>query len=444
MFLVLSEIFLNIVQHHVLWGPILESDLKRFNAYAFRVRRYYCQWHGAGDDVDISAYVHVLRASRRSYIFPRLLDLDVIEAYKDGANTTKIMFLMSPCLHKFSMSGSSTSTAIVLNSLQITTPHILCLTLRGVAFIDHDVSVICSLSQLQEISIFEDNRFERKSGRWGGEPALFDLSFFSRLSCKKTLRKFSLHWLYIIQSDSSIWTVEFPSLESIDLSITTIGPIADFFCHVMVPGLKELSIGLGSSPFGKLIKSTEAQYWNQFFDVIAVATTTHFKNLKIAGNRSVDFCECWKGVGLTVSGFPDFSNLSLETFSIKWPLCSLGQSDLEKVIHSWPYLSTLALASCWPSELDLMVLVDIAIGLPHLKSLYLSVNKLQCFNQRASLLNHNLQYLFLETFVFVMEFELAQCINQIFPHLKNCIFSYHSDLGWISEDVTSLVQSAEN
>jgi len=206
--------------------------------------------------------------------------------------------------------------------------------------------------------------------------------------------------------------VEFPSLESIDFSITSIGPIADFFCHVMVPGLKELSIGLGSSPFGKLIKSTEAQYWNQFFDVIAIATTTHFKNLKISGNRSVVFCECWEGVGLTVSGFPDFSNLSLETFSIKWPfLCSLGQSDLEKVIHSWPYLSTLALTSCQPSELDLMVLVDIAIGLPHLKSLYLAVNIQQPFNQRAFSLNHNLQYLSLESLVFVMEFELVQCIN---------------------------------
>ena len=154
---VLSPIrdFLNIVQHHVLLGPILESDLKRFNAYAFHVRRYYCQWHGAGDDVDISAYVHVLQASGHLHIFPRLLDLNIIEAYKDGANTTKIMFLVSPCLHKFSMSGSSTSTAIILNSLQITTPHILCLTLRGVAFIDHYVSVICSLSQLQEISIFK-------------------------------------------------------------------------------------------------------------------------------------------------------------------------------------------------------------------------------------------------------------------------------------------------
>ena len=239
--------------------------------------------------------------------------------------------------------------------------------------------------------------------------------------------------------------MEFPSLESIDFSITSIGPIADFFCHVMVPGLKELLIGLGSSPFSKLIKSTEAQYWNQFFDVIVVAMTTHFKNLKISGNRSVVFCECWEGVGLTVSGFPDLSNLSLETFSIKWPfLCSLGQSDLEKVIHSWPYLSTLALTSCCPSELDLMVLVDIAIGLPHLKSLYLAVNIQQPFNQRASLLNHNLQYLSLETLVFIMESELLQCINQIFPHLKNCIFRYCSDLGWISEDVTSLVQSAVN
>ena len=176
----------------------------------------------------------------------------------------------------------------------------------------------------------------------------------------------------------------------------------------MVPGLKELSIGLGSSPFSKLIKSTEAQYWNQFFDVIVVATT-----------------RTWRSVGID-------QLFSMNAGKVLVWQCLAFQIS---VIYPWKpspssgHFCAFLVKVTWRKSF---------IPGPHLKSLYLAVNIQQPFNQRASLLNHNLQYLSLETLVFIMESELVQCINQIFPHLKNCIFCYCSDLG------TSLVQSAVN
>lgn len=300
--------FLIIVQQHAM----LESDLQIFDAYASRVRRFRC--HCREDDINISAYVRVLRVARRSCIFPKLLRLVVCETYRDGANTAKIESLISPCLREFRMFGSSRSTVIILNSLQITTSDISCLTLGGMAFDDHYVSVICLLSQLRELSILKDNRFEAKSRR--DDSSTFDLSFFPRLSCKNSLRRFKLDWPYIdwldVSSDSG--TVEFPSLEFIDFAI--IGPIAEFFRYVMVPGLKGLSIEFGLSP-SKLDKFTEAQCRYHFFDLIKMLD--HLKILEIVRNCSAGTVH---GHG---SGFPYFGNPTSVTFSIKSPFLRSGQ-----------------------------------------------------------------------------------------------------------------------
>jgi hypothetical protein len=182
------------------------------------------------------------------------------------------------------------------------------------AFDDHYVSVICLLSQLRELSILKDNRFEAKSRR--DDSLTFDLSFFPRLSCKNSLRRFKLDWPYIdwldVSSDSG--TVEFPSLEFIDFAIS--GPIAEFFRYVMVPGLKGLSIEFGLSP-SKLDKFTEAQCRYHFFDLIKMLD--HLKILEIVRNCSADTVH---GLG---SGFPYFGNPTFVTFSIKSPFLRSGQ-----------------------------------------------------------------------------------------------------------------------
>ena len=294
-FSVVSQ-FLIVVQQHAM----LESDLQIFDAYASRVRRFRCR----EDDINISAYVRILRVAKRSCIFPKLLHLVVCETYRDGANTAKIESLISPCLREFCMFGSSRSTVIILTSLQITTSDISCLTLGGIAFDDRYVSVICLLSQLQELSILKDNRFEAKSRR--GDSWTFDLSFFPRLSCKNSLRRFKLDWPYINWSDagSDSGTVEFPSLEFIDFAI--IGPIAEFFRYVMVPGLKGLSIEFGLSP-SEFDKFTEAQCRYHFFDLIRMLD--HLKILEIVGNCSAGTVH---SLSLKASGFPNFGNSTLE------------------------------------------------------------------------------------------------------------------------------------
>jgi hypothetical protein len=134
---------------------MLESDLQIFDAYASCVRRFRC--HCREDDINISAYLRILRVTKCSCIFPKLLHLVVCEMYRDEANTAKIESLISPCLREFRMFGSSRSTVIILSSLST---DISCLTLGGISFDDRYVSVICLLSQLQELSILKDNRFK--------------------------------------------------------------------------------------------------------------------------------------------------------------------------------------------------------------------------------------------------------------------------------------------
>ena len=236
--------------------------------------------------------------------------------------------------------------------------------------------------------------------------------------------------------------MDLPSLDSIDFHYTSIGPIAHFFGYVMVPGLQELSIFLSAPPVSEVDRSTEVQDWNKFFSGVGIATSANFKKLKINGIRSDH--ELWEGIGLTVSGFPDLSKLSLESFSTTLPFLScLTRNDLGAIIRSWPYLSTLALSSCRPSKLDLKALVDIAIGLPHLKSLALPVDSQQHFGLTIPSLAHNLQYLSLDISAPMLKFKfkLVQLINRIFPYLKNSTFH---GLGYLSEDVTSLVQSARD
>jgi len=289
---------------------MLDSDLQRFDAYASRVRRFRCQCRGVEDGINIS-YVRVLQVARRSCILPKLLHLVVCETYRDRSNTAKIESLISPCLREFRMFGSSRTTVIILNSLQITTSDISCLTLGSMAFDNRYISAICLLSQLQELSILKDDRFEAKSRL--EDSSTFDLSFFPRLSCKKSLRRFRLDWLHIDWLDASpdSGTVEFPSLEFIDFAI--FGPIAEFFRYIMVPGLKRLSIKLGLSP-SKLdnFKFTEAQCRSHFFDLIS--RLDHLKILEIVGNCSAGTVH---SLSLTVSGFPNFGNPTLEAFSVE-------------------------------------------------------------------------------------------------------------------------------
>jgi hypothetical protein len=154
--------------------------------------------------------------------------------------------------------------------------------------------------------------------------------------------------------------------------------------------------------------------------------------------------EHWEHVGLTVSSLPNFDNLTLETFSVTPPfLCSLGRNDLQKIINSWPSLSTLELSSCRPSELDFTALVDIAVGLPHLEHLEIPLDIRDLSLEGIPLLAHNLQYIDLDTLVPLEDFKvLAQCIDRIFPYLKSCSLYHDDHVRW--QDASSLLFMLQN
>jgi len=428
-----------IAQPRILWGPIPENDLTKFKKYASRVRSY--SYQQVTDDVDISAYIHVLRDSGRLYIFPNLVDLII----SSELEASKIMFLMSPCLRNFSMRGSSTCPVnYIVNSLRITAPNVSHLTL---SITPHDmiscISTVSSLSRLQGI------RFEHKGS---GDIPNFDLTFLPTLSCKKTLRKFTLDGLHVFWSADSLncGTVEFPLLESIDFGLcflTSILPITELFRYTMVPSLKTLLFRLAPSP-SKLIKSTEARSWHQFFDLLGKATTDHFKILQILGHSSYPaekIREHWEHVCLTMSSFPNFHNLNLETFSITPPiLYFLYRTDLQKIINSWPNLSKLELTSCLPSGVDFTTLIDIAVGLPHLKDLDIPFDLQKPLNfEGIPLLAHNLQHIHLGISVPLKVPDiLVQSVDRIFPYLTTLEFYRGDHLE--SHDVSPLLLMMQN
>lgn len=342
------------------------------------------------------------------------------------------------------MRGSSTAPANnIVNSLLITAPNVIHLTLINMPIDWCCIATLRLLPQLQGIS------FEHSGS---GDVPTFDLSIFPSLSCNKTLRKFTLDGLHVIWSADSLkcGTVEFPLLESIDFGrcfLTSIRPITEIFRYTMVVSLKTLLIRFAPSP-PKLVKAVEAPYWHQFFDLLGKATTNHFKILQILRHNSYPaekFREHWEHVCLTVSGFPNFDNLNLETFSITPPvLCYLFRSDLQKIITSWPNLSKLELTSCRPSGLDFTTLIDIAVGLLHLKDLTIPLDVQRLLSlEGIPLLAHNLQRIQLGTLVPLKVSEImVQCVDRLFPHLKHCVF-YHGEQAEL-QDVSSLLRMLQN
>jgi len=157
------------------------------------------------------------------------------------------------------------------------------------------------------------------------------------------------------------------------------------------------------------------------------------------------FREHWEHVCLTVSGFPNFDNLNLETFSITAPvLCYLFRIDLQKIINSWPNLSKLELTSCRSFGLDFTALIDIAVGLPHLKDLSIPLDVSRLLNlEGIPLLAHNLQRVYLGTLVPLKVSEIiVQCVDRLFPYIKHCVF-YHGDRLEL-QDVSSLLRMLQN
>ena len=285
------------------------------------------------------------------------------------------------------------------------------------------MSAICSFPQLQEVVIHGYD--------FGDELSLMD--FFTHTSSNQTLRRFSVYGdMRLVSSNADLGyrTVAFPALELINLHcpLTSINPITTLLRYVAVPSLKSLLVKIKMSSF-ELIEFLEAQCWIQFFNLIGNVTTNCFKTLRISGHRfeEVDASySLWKDVNLTVSKFLNLNKLSLEDFTIGAPILhSLHQNDVQKIINTWPGLRYLHLTSCQPFELGFDVLLDIALGLPSLCRLALSMDLQELPSLEAiPLLAHDLDRLELE--ISSMEpdgiVEVAQCIDKIFPRIASWSF----------------------
>ena len=338
---------------------------------------------------------------------------------------SKIIFLISPLLRDVDIRTESVASSLVpvLNSLETHSPNLAILNISTGLFNAHCMSAICSFPQLQEVVIRGHNS--------GDELSLMD--FFTHTSSNQTLRQFSLFGdmrLVSSNADPGYGTVAFPALESIDLHclLTSINPITTLLCYVALPSLKSLLMMITMSSV-KPIKSIEDQCWIQFFNLIGNVTTNHFKTLQISGHRfeEVDASySLWKDVNLTVSKFLNLDKLSLEDFTIGAPILhSLHHNDVQKIINTWPGLRYFHLTSCRPFKLGFDVLLDIALGLPSLYRLALSMDLQQLPSLEAiPLLAHGLDRLELE--ISSMEpdsiMEFAQCIDKIFPRIDSWSF----------------------
>lgn len=370
----------------------------------------------------------MLRASGQKCLLPNLQHLETMH------NAPEIMFLLSSPLCNFSLKseGPVNATAIA-NSIQTISPHIVSLDLEKVILNPHFLAVLCRFSHLQHLDIDVRASDSQKTP--------FDLSFLLNSSTVSTLRHFHLSGS---EDTEIIWAIDFPNgqlefsaLQSIEVQCAamSMGPFVKLLRCATFPKLESLTITLLTDSV-KPEKTEEAHHWHDFFELLGTVTLKQFKNLKFtsynSGHRSAgDF---WDTVGLSLYTFPKLDRLSLSSFVVTGPfLQDVGQNDIRKIIKTWPQLTDLGLCCSHSTGIDFLSLIDIVLGLPHLRWLKIPIDASHLPNlEEVPLLCHGLNTIHLRMSS-VMDANLfIQYLDRIFPRLAASSFTSGDELD--SED----------
>ena len=314
---------------------------------------------------------------------------------------------MSPRLEVFSCVSwshvSSTSPKTILDSLRKSSPRLHVLKLVLVALDGLSLSPVGAFEQLEELTIHQSP---------DAQIATVNVEFLQNISARQTLRHLELVGnLKIVPFPTPpIFhnPVPFPALEHIELkchltmdSVTMLLRCATFpvlGCLVIYPD------------HDSLLTSDEVGHWHQFFNAIGNATTKRFHTLRVGSIAARS----------TLSSLPNLSSLSLTTF--RATISSLHRHDIVTIIDAWPLLIDLSLFKFdEPPKIGFSILIDIAVGLPHLRNLRLSIDSHDLPNLNDIPVRlHGLDSLQLVLFNSNRRqaWDIMQFVDRLFPHLK--------------------------
>ncbi len=374
----------------------------------------------------------MIRVCGRSCLLPKLLYL---ETTIDHA--PEIMFLMSPLLHYFSMTRVLMATSCsLLNSIQTLSPNLVVLHLQDVE-INRCLSAIRTLSHLQKIWI------EQSLEESTVDTIILDIS------AKTVLRHFEIRSPHLKirfpQKFLEHEPIVFPALEYVEIScdLGSITNAVNLLRNVKFPQLHTLILRLCIEEQHKL---ADARHWREFFELLSNITTKHFRFLKLCASGFHDY---WDPLALGVSTLPKLESFALEGFEMEGPfLRYIDQEDIERVIHMWPQLTKLSLICYRLPKIEFKALIDIALGLPLLCTLELSMDARNLPElEEVPLLSHGLKSIHLSRSSVKKPKNFAQCLDILFPHLKSWHFESnvenHNDKLWReAEEMLPILQRA--
>ena len=335
------------------------------------------------------------------------------------------------------MRRKSTATSCSLfNSIQTLSPNLVSLRLENVAINDRCLSAIRTLSHLEKILIEQD------------EESTVDTIFLG-LSAKTVLRRFEIHGpglkIRFPQKFLEHEPVVFPALEYVEIGCDLGGManVVKLLHNFKFPQLDTLILCLFTE---EPLKLADARHWREFFDLLSNIATKHLRFLRL---YDWAFHDHWDPLALSVSTLPKLENFALEGFELDGPfLRSIDQEDIERVIHMWPQLTKLSLICYRLPKIDFKALIDIALGLPLLCTLELSIDARDLPElEEIPLLSHGLKYIHLSRSSVKKPKNFAQCLDILFPHLKSWYFESnlenHNDKSWReAEEMLPILQRA--
>ena len=294
----------------------------------------------------------------------------------------------------------------ILDSLRKSSPDLRVLKLEAVALDSLCLLAVGALKRLEEITVKYPD---------GDQTAEVDIGFLLNISARPTLRQLSLEGkqLKIVLGSTSCIVhgpIHFPALE-FDCSLTMATVIKLLRCATF-PVLRNLWMCLYAAEM-----PDDAFHWHQFFDVIGNVTTKCFNALQLVHLRGT------LSPGCTFSFLPGLSSLSLTTFIFNAPIFNpICRYDIATIINTWPLLDVLSVSfgGSSSSKLEFSILIDIAIGLPRLKHLQLS---LDCHSlpdlDDIPIRSHDLHSLHLLIHPNPRQAcNIAQIVDRLFPNLK--------------------------
>ncbi|KDR71752.1 hypothetical protein GALMADRAFT_778468 [Galerina marginata CBS 339.88] len=331
-------------------GPVLKGDCHRFFEYATRIRFYNI---ARPDNIHISAYTQVLRASHHTCLLPSLNYLRCI------AHIAPLLFIIPPHLRAFFSQSNSIQSKpwnlyAFVDELVPIASNLVCLSLKTMVT-DRILIAVGRMPHLKYLSLESEL----------GDTFSITNGFFESLSASATLSYLHLSGIMDVDSwPSPSPVLLFPKLDTIELQpivLPSVDRITNFLRGVKFPSLSKLKCWMTLPATREISKSEKI---SEFLKALGQSTDFKLKALDFGpyqGSYTPNF-------GPTLADLPTLANFELLDFRIPF-LNSLSSGDVTFVINSWPDLQVLDLRSLQSQKLEFGEVVNIAEGLPGLRLL---------------------------------------------------------------------------